>query len=192
MDNYFVHQTSIVDTGAFIGKRTKIWHWSHISSKAKIGENCTIGQNVFIADNVTIGNNVKIQNNVSIYEGVTIEDDVFCGPSMVFTNVINPRSVVERKKEFKKTLVKRGATIGANSTIICGVQLGEFSFVGAGALITKNVKNFSLMVGVPAVQKGWMSKYGKKLNLPLTGNKEVKCQYTNQIYLLKESELIEI
>jgi len=163
MSEYFVHPSSYVDEGAEIGAGTKIWHFCHVMSGARIGENCVLGQNVFVGRNVRIGNGVKIQNNVSVYEGVILEDDVFCGPSMVFTNVINPRSEIERKSEFKTTLVKRGATFGANCTIVCGVTIGRYSFIGAGAVVTKDVPDYALMVGVPARQVGWMSRHGHRL-----------------------------
>lgn len=162
--DFFVHESSYVDEGATVGKGTKIWHFSHIMPNTSIGENCNIGQNVVVMPNVHLGNNVKIQNNVSIYEGVTCEDDVFLGPSMVFTNVINPRSGVNRKTEYKKTLVKKGVSIGANATIICGVTLGEYCFIGAGAVVTKDVLPYALVVGNPAHQKGWMSEYGHRLH----------------------------
>ena len=175
MEDYFVHNSAIIDNGAQIGKGTKIWHFSHVMGTAKIGRNCVLGQNVFVGNKVELGDNCKIQNNVSLYEGVVCEDDVFLGPSMVFTNVINPRSSVERKNEFKPTLVKKGATIGANATIVCGVELGEYCFIGAGAVVTKNVKPYALMVGVPAKQKGWVSKSGvildENLSCPETGEK---------------------
>jgi len=163
MSDYFLHPSSFVDEGAVIGKGTKIWHFSHVMSGARIGENCVLGQNVFVGRNVVIGNRVKIQNNVSVYEGVILEDEVFCGPSMVFTNVINPRSEIERKTEFKTTLVKRGATLGANCTIVCGVTIGRYAFVGAGAVVTKDVPDYALVVGVPARQVGWMSRHGHRL-----------------------------
>ncbi len=161
---FFSHETAVIDEGAKIGKGTKIWHFCHIMSKAKIGENCSFGQNVFVADNVEIGNNVKVQNNVSIYTGVICEDDVFLGPSMVFTNVTNPRSAVVRKGQYEQTLVKKGASIGANATIVCGHTIGKYAFVGAGAVVTKDVPDFALMVGTPAKQIGWMSRYGHCLN----------------------------
>jgi UDP-2-acetamido-3-amino-2,3-dideoxy-glucuronate N-acetyltransferase len=161
--DYFVHDTAIIDQGAQIGNNSKIWHFTHVMGSAHIGQNCNIGQNVYIDKNVTIGNGVKIQNNVSVYANVTIEDDCFLGPSMVFTNVMNPRAFVERKTEFKNTLVKKGCSIGANATIVCGTTLGEYSFVGAGTVVTKDVPNFAIMVGVPAKQIGWMSKHGEKL-----------------------------
>ena len=160
--NYFAHETAIIDNGATIGNNSKIWHFSHVMN-AVIGENCNLGQNVFVANNVILGNNVKVQNNVSLYEGVICEDDVFIGPSVVFTNVINPRSFIERKNEYKKTLIKKGASIGANATIICGVTIGEYAFIGAGCVITKDVKPYALMKGNPARQDGWMSEAGNKL-----------------------------
>lgn len=178
------HKSAIIDDGAVIGKGTFIWHWSHISSKTKIGINCNIGQNVYVANNVHIGNNCKIQNNVSLYEGVILEDYVFCGPSVVFTNIINPRSQVNRKNEFKKTLIKSGATLGANSTILCGITLEKFSFIGAGSVITKNTKQFGLYVGVPAKHVGWISKQGFKLQLPLNGSDKTQCKITGEEYHL--------
>ena len=171
MPEYFVHPSSFVDEGAVIGAGTKIWHFSHILPGAVIGERCNLGQNVVVMGGTRIGNNVKIQNNVSIYEGVELEDDVFCGPSCVFTNVINPRSHVSRKHEYKRTLVQRGSTIGANATIVCGVTLGEYSFVGAGAVVTTDVLAYGLMVGVPARRIGWMCRCGERLTL--TGRRAV-------------------
>jgi len=188
-NNFFCHSSSVVDKNTTIGHGTKIWHFSHISSGVKIGNNCVLGQNVFIGKNVVIGSNVKIQNNVSVYEGVIIEDDVFCGPSVVFTNVINPRSFVERKNEFKKTNVKIGASIGANATIVCGVDIGSYSFIAAGAVVTKNVKNFALMIGVPALQKGWISKLGNKISLPLKGKGKFVCSKTAEVYKLSDNFL---
>ncbi|MBE0376697.1 acyltransferase [Pseudoalteromonas prydzensis] len=183
--NYHVHESAIVDAGAKIGSDTRVWHFVHVCSGAQIGEGCSLGQNVFVGNKVTIGNNVKIQNNVSVYDNVHIEDDVFCGPSMVFTNVYNPRSFIERKTEYRDTLVKKGATLGANCTIVCGVTIGEYSLVGAGAVINKNVPAFALMVGVPAKQIGWISKYGEQLNLPLTGNASTMCEHTGDEYVLE-------
>ena len=180
----FIHETAIVDAGAKIGPGSKIWHFSHVMGTAEIGKNCVLGQNVFVGNKVKLGNGVKVQNNVSVYEGVICEDDVFLGPSMVFTNVINPRSNIERKAEFKPTLVKKGATIGANATIVCGVILGEYCFIGAGAVVTKNVKPFALMVGVPAKQKGWVSKFGEILNEKLV------CPATGEKYKIIGEELI--
>jgi len=181
----FIHKTSYVDENVEIGGKTKIWHFSHVLHNCKIGINCSFGQNVVVGPNVEIGNKVKIQNNVSVYEGVTLEDSVFCGPSCVFTNVNNPRSEIIRKNQYKKTLVKKGATLGANCTIICGVTIGKFAFIGAGAVISKDVPDYALMVGVPAKQMGWMSEYGEKLDLPLRGNAETICKHTNQKYQLK-------
>ena len=184
---YTKHETAIVDTGATIGANTRIWHWVHVSSGATIGEKCSLGQNVYVGNRVVIGNNVKIQNNVSVYDNVTLEDDVFCGPSMVFTNVYNPRSAVTRKDEYRDTVVKRGATLGANCTIICGVTIGEYAFIGAGAVVNKNVKPYALMVGVPAKQIGWMSEFGEQLKLPLSGSGETRCDKTNSVYMLINS-----
>lgn len=183
--NYHVHESAIVDDGAYIGANTRVWHFVHVCSGAQIGEACSLGQNVFVGNKVSIGNNVKIQNNVSVYDNVQLEDDVFCGPSMVFTNVYNPRSFIERKTEYRDTLVKRGATLGANSTIVCGVTIGEYSLIGAGAVINKDVKPFALMVGVPAKQIGWISKYGEQLDLPLEGNCTATCEHTGEQYQLE-------
>ena len=186
----FIHETSYIDDDVSIGGGTNIWHFNHILKNCKIGQECSFGQNVVIGPHVTIGNKVKIQNNVSVYEGVTLEDGVFCGPSCVFTNVNNPRSEIDRKREYRKTLVKRGSTLGANCTIICGVTLGKFSFIGAGAVISKDVPDYALMIGVPGKQVGWISEYGEKLDLPITGNKKVVCNYTNQTYQLKDNKVI--
>lgn len=164
--DYFIHPTATLDAGTEIGKDTRIWHYSHVMSGSRIGDNCSLGQNVFVADGVRIGNRVKIQNNVSVYKGVVLEDDVFCGPSVVFTNVINPRSEIERKQEYRPTLVSRGATLGANCTVVCGVTVGRYAFIGAGAVVTKDVPDYGLMVGVPAVQQGWMSRHGHRLPPP--------------------------
>ncbi len=185
-----IHDTAIVDEGAKIGANTKVWHWVHVSSGASIGDNCSLGQNVFVGNKVNVGHNVKIQNNVSIYDNVTLEDDVFCGPSMVFTNVYNPRSAVSRKNEYRNTLVKKGATLGANSTIVCGVTIGSYAFIGAGCVVNRDVPDYALMVGVPARQVGWMSQYGEKLDLPLTGNAETKCETTHLRYYLKEGRCL--
>lgn len=187
--NYTKHETAIVDDGAQIGEGSRIWHWVHISAKAKIGKACSFGQNVFVGNNVVIGDNCKIQNNVSVYDNVFMENDVFCGPSMVFTNVYNPRSAVVRKDEYRNTFVKRGATIGANATIVCGITLGEFCFIGAGAVINKDVKPFALMAGVPAKQIGWMSKFGERIPLPLTGNGEWVCPNMGDTYLLNTGQI---
>tara|TARA_B100001093_G_scaffold487801_1_gene524410 strand:+ start:17 stop:616 length:600 start_codon:yes stop_codon:yes gene_type:complete len=186
----FVHETSYVDENVEIGEKTKIWHFSHILENCKIGNECSFGQNVVIGPNVNIGNKVKIQNNVSVYEGVTLEDNVFCGPSCVFTNVNNPRSDIIRKNEYKKTLVKKGATLGANCTIVCGIKIGRFAFIGAGAVISKDVPDYALMVGVPERQIGWMSEYGERLDLPLTGNEKTTCKHTNQKYQLKDNKVM--
>lgn len=180
-----IHPTAIVDDGARIGEGTRVWHWVHVSAGAVLGERCSLGQNVFIGSRVVIGNNVKIQNNVSVYDNVTLEDDVFCGPSMVFTNVYNPRSAVTRKSEYRDTLVRRGATLGANCTIVCGVSIGEHAFVGAGTVINRDVPAFALMVGVPARQIGWMSRFGERLALPLAGNAETVCPHTGDRYVLE-------
>ena len=188
--SYYAHETAVIDEGCTIGNGTKIWHFSHILKDCKIGRDCSFGQNVVVGPNVIVGNKVKIQNNVSVYEGVTLEDGVFCGPSCVFTNVHNPRSEIERKHEYRKTLVKRGATLGANCTIVCGITIGKFAFIGAGAVISKDVTDYALKVGVPAKQIGWMSEYGEKLDLPLTGNAKTICKYTNQVYELHENKVI--
>ncbi|MFN8247420.1 MAG: acyltransferase [Ferruginibacter sp.] len=183
--NYFVHESSYVDEGCEIGNNVKVWHFSHIMPKCKIGDGTNIGQNVVVSPGVVLGKNVKVQNNVSIYEGVICEDDVFLGPSMVFTNVINPRSAVTRKHEYKTTLVKRGASIGANATIICGNEIGEFSFIGAGAVVTKAVPAYALMVGNPARQKGWMSEFGHRLEFG--ENNIAVCPESKQEYLLENN-----
>ncbi len=187
----FIHSSSIVEKGAKIGEGSKIWHWSHISSGAIIGKDCTFGQNVYVAKKVTIGNNVKVQNNVSIYDNVYIEDNVFCGPSMVFTNVLNPRSEVVRKEEYKDTIVRKGVTIGANATIICGVELGKYSFIGAGALINKDTLPFSLVVGNPGKQIGWMSIYGERIKLPLIGEGSWVCPIQGITYQL-EGQILKV
>lgn len=184
-----IHPSAIIDKGATIGEQTSVWHWAHICSNAKIGERCSLGQNVFVGNDVEIGDNVKIQNNVSVYDAVKIEDDVFCGPSMVFTNVYNPRAFIPRKQEYKRTIVRKGATLGANCTIMCGVEIGQFSFVGAGALVLESVKPFALVVGVPAKQVGWMSRFGEKLSLPLSGDGFASCPRTGEVYKLKDSSL---
>jgi UDP-2-acetamido-3-amino-2,3-dideoxy-glucuronate N-acetyltransferase len=185
-----IHPTAIVDEGAQVGEGSRIWHWVHICGGAKIGRDCTFGQNVFVGNRVVIGNNVKIQNNVSVYDNVTLEDDVFCGPSMVFTNVYNPRSAVSRKDEYRDTVVKRGATLGANSTVVCGITIGEYAFVAAGAVINRDVKPYALMAGVPARQIGWMSQFGERLDLPLEGNAETKCPHTGGAYQLLDGNCV--
>lgn len=179
---FTIHDTAIIDKGARIGNGTRIWHWVHVCAEAVIGKDCSLGQNVFVGNSVNIGNNVKIQNNVSVYDNVVLEDDVFCGPSMVFTNVYNPRSFIERKSEYKDTLIKKGATLGANCTIVCGTTIGHYAFIGAGAVVNKDVPAYALMVGVPAKQIGWMSKYGERLDLPLKGEGEATCPVTGESY----------
>ena len=189
---WWKHESAIVDEGATIGEGTKIWHFSHVCSGAVIGNVCSLGQNVFVGNQVVIGNNCKIQNNVSVYDNVTLEDDVFCGPSMVFTNVYNPRSAVSRKNEYRDTFVGQGATLGANCTIVCGVTIGRYAFIGAGAVVNKDVPDYALIVGVPARQIGWMSEYGEQLDLPLSGHEEAQCPYTHQRYRLNERKLVQI
>ena len=184
-DSTFTHETAIIDHGAQIGIGTRVWHWVHVCSGARIGDNCSLGQNVFVGNKVVIGNNVKIQNNVSVYDNVTLEDDVFCGPSMTFTNVYNPRSAISRKDEYRNTLARHGATLGANCTVICGVTIGQYAFIGAGAVVNRDVPDFALMVGVPARQIGWMSRYGEQLDLPLAGSAETVCPYTGNRYRLE-------
>ena len=187
---FTIHPSAIVDKGAQIGDGSRVWHFAHICAGAKIGRNVSLGQNVFVGNKVFIGDNCKIQNNVSVYDNVTLEEGVFCGPSMVFTNVYNPRSLIERKSEFRNTLVKKGVSLGANSTIVCGVTIGEFAFIGAGAVVNKDVKPYALMVGVPAKQIGWMSEFGEQLRLELTGDGEVRCNHTHDLYVLRDSQLI--
>ncbi|MCI5190376.1 MAG: oxidoreductase [Candidatus Electrothrix sp. AS4_5] len=186
---YFVHETALIDDGTDIGEKSKIWHFSHVLSGSTIGKGCNIGQNVVIGPDVSIGNNCKIQNNVSVYEGVELEDNVFCGPSMVFTNVHNPRCEISRKNEFKKTLVKKGATIGANATIVGGITIGSYAFIGAGAVVNRTVPDYALVVGNPARQIGWMSQYGEQLPLPLTGDDECTCPHSGLLYKLKNNTL---
>jgi UDP-2-acetamido-3-amino-2,3-dideoxy-glucuronate N-acetyltransferase len=183
-----IHPTAIVDPGAQIGEGCRVWHWVHVCSGARIGSGCSLGQNVFVGNDVLLGNNVKVQNNVSIYDAVTLEDDVFCGPSMVFTNVFNPRAAVVRKDEYRPTLVKRGATLGANCTVVCGVSIGEYAFIAAGAVINRNVKPYALMAGVPARQIGWMSRHGERLDLPLDGEGDTTCPATGERYRLVAGE----
>jgi UDP-2-acetamido-3-amino-2,3-dideoxy-glucuronate N-acetyltransferase len=189
MSKITIHPTAIVDEGAQIGDGCRIWHWAHVCAGARVGKAVSLGQNVFVGNKVVIGDNCKIQNNVSVYDNVTLEDGVFCGPSMVFTNVYNPRSLVERKSEYRDTLVKRGATLGANCTIVCGITIGEFAFVGAGAVVNKDVKPYALMVGVPARQIGWMSEHGLQIPLPLCGEGEYTCPHSGQMYKLIDAHL---
>jgi UDP-2-acetamido-3-amino-2,3-dideoxy-glucuronate N-acetyltransferase len=184
-----IHPTAIVDEGAQIGEGSRVWHWVHVCGGAQIGRDVSLGQNVFVGNKVVIGNRCKIQNNVSVYDNVTLEEGVFCGPSMVFTNVYNPRSLIERKSEYRNTLIKRGATLGANATIVCGVTVGEFAFIGAGAVVNKDVKPYALIVGVPAKQVGWMSEYGEQIPLPLSGEGEYTCPYTSHVYKLDGENL---
>lgn len=179
-----IHPSAIVDEGALLGDGTRVWHWVHVSAGARIGAGCSLGQGVFVGNDVHIGHNVKIQNNVSVYDAVTLEDDVFCGPSMVFTNVHNPRSAVVRKNEYRRTLVKRGATLGANCTVVCGTTIGEHAFIGAGAVVSRDVPAFALMVGVPARRVGWMSRHGERLALPAAGQAEATCPATGERYRL--------
>lgn len=190
--NISIHSTAIVDEGAQIGENSRIWHWVHVCAGAKIGKGVSLGQNVFVGNKVVIGDYCKIQNNVSVYDNVTLEEGIFCGPSMVFTNVYNPRSLIERKAEYRNTLVKKGVTLGANCTIVCGVSIGEFAFIGAGAVINKDVKPYALMVGVPARQIGWMSEYGEQIDLPLQGEGTYTCPHTGNRYQLKDKQLINV
>jgi len=187
--DYQVHETAIVDEGAQIGSGSRVWQWVHVCGGAKIGSGVSLGQNVFVGNKVIIGDKCKIQNNVSVYDNVYLEEGVFCGPSMVFTNVYNPRSLIERKDEYRDTFVKKGATLGANCTIVCGITVGAYAFVGAGAVVNKDVPPYALMVGVPARQIGWMSEYGEKLDLPVIGNAQTICEHTGQKYQLKDSQV---
>lgn len=187
-----IHPSAVVDEGAQIGEGSRVWHFVHVCGGAKVGKNVSMGQNVFVGNKVTVGDNCKIQNNVSVYDNVHLEEGVFCGPSMVFTNVYNPRSLIERKDEYRDTLVKRGATLGANCTIVCGVTIGEFSFVGAGAVVNKDVPAYALMVGVPARQIGWMSEFGEQLDIPVSGDGEAICTHTGTRYLLSNGQLAKV
>ena len=187
-----IHDSAIVDEGAQIGEGSRVWHFVHVCGGARIGKNVSMGQGVFIGNKVTIGDSCKIQNNVSVYDNVHLEEGVFCGPSMVFTNVYNPRSLIERKDEYRDTLVKKGATLGANCTIVCGVTIGEYAFVGAGAVVNKDVPAYSLMVGVPARQIGWMSEYGEQLDLPLEGQGAAVCQHTGDRYILENTHVTRV
>lgn len=187
MSDITIHPSAIVDAGAQIGAGSRIWHFVHVCAGAKIGQGVSLGQNVFVGNKVVIGDHCKVQNNVSVYDNVTLEEGVFCGPSMVFTNVYNPRSLIERKNEYRNTLVQKGATLGANCTIVCGVTIGAYAFIGAGAVVNKDVPAYALMVGVPAKQIGWMSEFGEQLHLPLQGQDEAICQHTNARYVLSGS-----
>jgi UDP-2-acetamido-3-amino-2,3-dideoxy-glucuronate N-acetyltransferase len=184
-----IHPTAIIDDGATIGDGSRIWHWVHICGGATIGKGVSLGQNVFVGNRVHIGDHCKIQNNVSVYDNVTLEEGVFCGPSMVFTNVYNPRSLIERKAEYRDTIVRKGATLGANCTIVCGTTVGAFAFIGAGAVVNRDVKPYALMVGVPARQIGWMSEYGEQIPLPVEGTGEYTCPHTGTIYRLNGTDL---
>lgn len=184
-----INETAIIDAGATIGDGTRIWHWTHVCSGAIIGENCSLGQNVFVGNKAQIGNNVKIQNNVSIYDNVILEDYVFCGPSMVFTNVYNPRTEFSRKEEYRTTVVKKGATLGANCTIVCGITIGQYAFIAAGATVNRNVKPFALMAGLPARQIGWMSRFGEQLEMPIRGDCQLSCPHTGDKYVLDGDDL---
>ncbi|MBL8890186.1 MAG: N-acetyltransferase [Planctomycetaceae bacterium] len=190
--SFTVHPSAIVDQGAQIGDGSRVWHFVHVCGGAKIGRNVSLGQNVFVGNRVSIGDDCKIQNNVSVYDNVTLEDGVFCGPSMVFTNVYNPRSFVERKNEYRDTMVRRGATLGANCTIVCGVTIGKFAFIGAGAVINRNVPDYALVVGVPGKQIGWMSEFGEQLPLPLRGEGEAICTHTGAVYRLQDNQLTKL
>lgn len=187
--DHFQHPTAIVDDGATIGAGSRIWHFVHVCAGARIGKGVSLGQGVFVGNRVVIGDGCKVQNNVSVYDNVTLEDGVFCGPSMVFTNVYNPRALIERKDEYRETRVKRSATLGANCTIVCGVTIGEFAFIGAGAVVTRDVPDFALVTGVPARQTGWMSAYGEQLALPLSGEGRAICPHTGDVYTLQASTL---
>ena len=189
MMDYSAHPSAIIDDGARIGPRTRIWHWVHICATARIGADCSLGQNVYVGNDVEIGDNCKIQNNVSVYDSVKLEDDVFCGPSMVFTNVYNPRAAITRKHEYRATVVQKGATLGANCTIVCGVTIGEFAFIAAGAVINKDVKPYALVAGVPGRQIGWMSRHGVRLDLPLQGSGEALCNATGERYVMTDAEV---
>ena len=187
--SYTLHPSAIVDEGAQIGEGSRVWHFVHVCSGAKIGKSVSLGQNVFVGNKVNIGDKCKIQNNVSVYDNVTLEEGVFCGPSMVFTNVYNPRALIERKNEYRNTLIKKGATLGANCTIVCGCTVGEYAFVGAGAVINKDVKPYALMVGVPAKQVGWMSEFGEQIPLPTRGEGQYTCPHSGQVYILSQEHL---
>lgn len=187
--NYYKHETAIVDDGAQIGEDSRIWHWAHVCSGAQVGQGVSLGQNVFVGNQVVIGDKCKVQNNVSVYDNVYLEEGVFCGPSMVFTNVYNPRALIERKDQYLNTRVKKGASLGANCTVVCGITIGEYAFVGAGSVVNRDVKPFALVVGVPAKQIGWMSAYGERLEIPLIGEQEIICSHTQTIYKLEGDSL---
>ena len=187
-----IHPSAIVDAGAQLGEGTHVWHYAHVCAGARIGAGCSLGQGVYVANDVRIGRNVKVQNHVSVYDAVTLEDDVFCGPSMVFTNVHNPRAAVARKSEYRRTLVRQGATLGANCTIVCGTTVGRFAFVGAGAVVARDVPDFALVVGVPARQIGWMSRHGERLALPLRGDGEAVCPATGEPYALRDGVCVRV
>ena len=189
MIKIYTHPSAIIDEGAQIGEGSRIWHFTHVCAGARIGQGVSLGQNVFVGNQVVIGDYCKVQNNVSVYDNVTLEEGVFCGPSMVFTNVYNPRSLIERKSEYRNTWVKKGATLGANCTIVCGITIGEFAFIGAGAVVNKDVKPYALMVGVPAKQVGWMSEYGEQIPLPTQGEGQYTCPYNGRIYILNQDQL---
>ncbi|MGH8855856.1 MAG: acyltransferase [Telluria sp.] len=181
-----IHSSAIVDHGAALGDGTRVWHFAHVCGGARIGSDCSLGQNVYVGNDVVVGNRVKVQNNVSIYDAVTLEDEVFCGPSMVFTNVYNPRAALRRKDEYRRTLVRRGATIGANATIVCGATIGEYAFIAAGAVVNRDVPDFALVAGVPARRIGWISRFGERLPLPLAGDGEARCPHTGELYVLHD------
>lgn len=190
--SYFKHESAIVDEGAEIGEGSRVWHFVHVCGGAKIGKGVSLGQNVFVGNKVVIGDHCKVQNNVSVYDNVYLEEGVFCGPSMVFTNVYNPRSLIERKDQYLDTHIKKGATLGANCTIVCGVTIGEYSFVGAGAVVNRDVPAYALMLGVPAKQRGWMSEFGEQLNLPVSGESEAVCEHTGARYILNGNQLTKL
>lgn len=192
MEDYFAHESAVIDSGSRIGRDCRIWHFVHVSSGAVLGVDVSLGQGVYVAGRAVIGDRCKIQNNVSVYDDVTLEADVFCGPSVVFTNVYNPRAKINRKAEYLPTLVRVGATLGANSTIVCGVEVGKFAFVGAGAVVTEDVKNYALVVGVPARQIGWMSEYGERLSLPLDGYGEAVCVKSHERYRLQNGKVVKV
>jgi len=192
MPSYIVHPSAIVDEGAQLGKGSRVWHFAHVCGGARIGKGVSLGQNVFVGNHVVIGDRCKVQNNVSVYDNVTLQEGVFCGPSMVFTNVHNPRALIERKNEYRDTLVKKGATLGANCTVVCGVTIGEYAFVGAGAVVNEDVKPYSLMVGVPARQIGWMSQFGEQILLPLQGQGTAMCPHTGARYCLQGDTLTRV